>query len=205
MLMSESEFIYLAGKGNPVAGCIGCKIYSYYPKWNITVGISDELGLFHKNKVVRIETEDGSYCILGVKIAMSLAEADKMIKGRGFKLTGAKDNLYSKGDLNIKFYDFNKDNKIDKILVYVVDKLPKDVVRQVAFRTLKSTLEIRPMFHRLKDLIRAHILLSWLALLLVLIVEVETGETWNTLRKEIDRIHLGYFSSKTAMSTKAPN
>lgn len=129
LLISELEFISLAGKGNPVAGCIGCKIYSYYPKWNITVGISDELGLFHKNKVVRIETEDSSYSILGVKVAMSLAEADKMIKGHGFKLTGAKDNIYSKGDLNIQFLDFNKDNKIDKILVYVVDKLPKDVVR----------------------------------------------------------------------------
>jgi len=65
-----------------------------------------------------------------------------------------------------------------------------------AFRTLKSTLELRPMFHRLEDRIRAHILLSWLALLLVRIVEVETGETWSTLRKELDRIHLGYFSSK---------
>lgn len=36
-----------------------------------------------------------------------------------------------------------------------------------AFRTLKSTLELRPMYHRLEDRIRAHILLSWLALLLV--------------------------------------
>jgi hypothetical protein len=51
------------------------------------------------------------------------------------------------------------------------------------------------MFHRLEDRIRAHILLSWLALLLVRIVEVGTGETWNVLRKELDRIHLGNFSS----------
>lgn len=65
-----------------------------------------------------------------------------------------------------------------------------------AFRTLKTTLELRPMFHRLEDRIRSHILLSWLALLLVRIVEVETGVTWNALRKELDRIHLGHFSSK---------
>ncbi|NIK14861.1 hypothetical protein BDD39_001371 [Saccharococcus thermophilus] len=36
-----------------------------------------------------------------------------------------------------------------------------------AFRTLKSTLELRPMYHRLEDRIRAHVPLSWLALLLV--------------------------------------
>ncbi|WP_027416905.1 IS1634 family transposase [Aneurinibacillus terranovensis] len=65
-----------------------------------------------------------------------------------------------------------------------------------AFRTLKTTLQLRPMFHRLEDRIRSHILLSWLALLLVRIVEVETGETWNVLRKDLDRIHLGHFSSK---------
>ncbi|WP_198518538.1 IS1634 family transposase, partial [Geobacillus sp. Manikaran-105] len=47
-----------------------------------------------------------------------------------------------------------------------------------AFRTLKSTLELRPMYHRLEDRIRAHVLLSWLALLLVRIVEIRTHESW---------------------------
>jgi transposase len=47
-----------------------------------------------------------------------------------------------------------------------------------AFRTLKSTLELRPMYHRLEDRIRAHVLLSWLALPLVRIVEIRTGESW---------------------------
>jgi transposase len=65
-----------------------------------------------------------------------------------------------------------------------------------AFRTLKTTLELRPMFHRMEERIRAHVLLCWLALLLVRIVEVETGETWTAVRKELDRIYLGHFSSK---------
>jgi transposase len=43
-----------------------------------------------------------------------------------------------------------------------------------AFRTLKTTLELRPMYHRIEDRIRAHILISWLALLLVRIAEVKT-------------------------------
>ncbi|MDQ0341197.1 transposase, partial [Caldalkalibacillus uzonensis] len=65
-----------------------------------------------------------------------------------------------------------------------------------AFRTLKSTLELRPMYHRLEDRIRAHILLSWLALLLVRIVEVHTGESWRKVRDELQRLALGHFSSK---------
>jgi transposase len=51
-----------------------------------------------------------------------------------------------------------------------------------AFRTLKSTLELRPMYHRLEDRIRAHVLLSWLALLLVRIVEIRTNESWPKVR-----------------------
>jgi len=35
------------------------------------------------------------------------------------------------------------------------------------FRDLKSTLALRPVFHRLEPRIRAHVLLCWLALLLV--------------------------------------
>ena len=64
-----------------------------------------------------------------------------------------------------------------------------------AFRTLKTTLELRPMFHRLEERIRSHILISWLALLLVRIIEVKTDQTWSALRKELERIHLGHFSS----------
>lgn len=65
-----------------------------------------------------------------------------------------------------------------------------------AFRTLKSTLHLRPMYHRLKERIQAHILLNWLALLLVRIVETQTGDSWPTLRDELERMHVGHFISK---------
>jgi transposase len=35
------------------------------------------------------------------------------------------------------------------------------------FRDLRSTIELRPVFHRLEPRIRAHVLLCWLALLLI--------------------------------------
>jgi hypothetical protein len=65
-----------------------------------------------------------------------------------------------------------------------------------AFRTLKSTLELRPMHHRRPDRIRAHVLLCWLALLLVRVTENETEETWDRLRDELERVHLVDVRSK---------
>lgn len=65
-----------------------------------------------------------------------------------------------------------------------------------AFRTLKTTLDLRPLYHRKEDRIRAHVLLCYLALLLVRIAERETGETWDRIRPIMERCHLGEFSSK---------
>lgn len=65
-----------------------------------------------------------------------------------------------------------------------------------AFRTLKTTLRLRPMYHRLEERIRAHILISWLALLLVRIIEVQSGDTWASLRQELNRLHVGHFTTK---------
>jgi len=65
-----------------------------------------------------------------------------------------------------------------------------------AFRTLKSTLELRPMHHRKPDRIRAHVILCWLALLLVRVAENESGATWDRLRDELEQIHLVDLRSK---------
>ncbi|MEZ5122321.1 MAG: IS1634 family transposase [Solirubrobacterales bacterium] len=58
------------------------------------------------------------------------------------------------------------------------------------FRDLKSTLELRPVFHRLERRIRAHILLCWLALLLIRIAERQTSETWRRIALDLQRLHL---------------
>jgi transposase len=59
-----------------------------------------------------------------------------------------------------------------------------------AFRDLKTTLELRPVWHRLERRIRAHVLLSWLALLLVRVAERQTGQTWRRINTELSRLHL---------------
>ena len=62
------------------------------------------------------------------------------------------------------------------------------------WRDMKQVLDLRPVYHRLEERIRAHVLLCWLALLLIRIAENTTGQTWPVMRRELDRIHLGTFT-----------
>lgn len=57
------------------------------------------------------------------------------------------------------------------------------------FRDLKSTLELRPVFHRLEPRIRAHVLLCWLALLLIRVAERRCDTTWRRIATELGRVH----------------
>jgi Transposase DDE domain len=62
------------------------------------------------------------------------------------------------------------------------------------WRDMKQILDLRPVYHRLEQRIRAHVLLCWLALLLVRIVETSTGQTWPTVRTQLQRLHAGMFT-----------
>jgi hypothetical protein len=62
------------------------------------------------------------------------------------------------------------------------------------WRDMKSIIDLRPVYHRAEDRIRAHVLLCWLALLLIRIAETGTGQTWTMLREELQRLHLGTFT-----------
>lgn len=58
------------------------------------------------------------------------------------------------------------------------------------FRDLKSTLDLRPVYHRIEPRIRAHVLLCWLALLLIRVAERRTAMTWNRIAIELGRVHV---------------
>jgi hypothetical protein len=62
------------------------------------------------------------------------------------------------------------------------------------WRDMKQVIDLRPVYHRLEDRIRAHVVLCWLALLLVRVAETTTGQTWPTLRRDLDRLHVGTFT-----------
>jgi hypothetical protein len=81
-----------------------------------------------------------------------------------------------------------------------------------AFRTLKSSLSLRPIYHSKDDRIRSHVLICWLALLLVRLAEVETDMGWAVIRRIMQRLHLGEFLNEknrvirhTALSSEQAN
>ena len=57
------------------------------------------------------------------------------------------------------------------------------------WRDMKQVLNLRPVYHRLEDRIRAHVLLCWLALLLIRVAERRTGLTWRRIAIELGRLH----------------
>ena len=62
------------------------------------------------------------------------------------------------------------------------------------WRDMKQVIDLRPVYHRKEERIRAHVLLCWLALLLARIAENACGGTWPELRRELDKIHVGTFA-----------
>ena len=59
---------------------------------------------------------------------------------------------------------------------------------------MKQVIDLRPVFHRREDRIRAHVLLCWLALLLARITENAAGQTWPEIRRELEKIQVGIFT-----------
>ncbi|MBP2366756.1 IS1634 family transposase [Pseudonocardia parietis] len=65
------------------------------------------------------------------------------------------------------------------------------------WRDMKQILDLRPVYHRLEERIRAHVMLCWLALLLIRIAETTTGQTWHHIRRDLDRLHAVTFTGPT--------
>ena len=57
------------------------------------------------------------------------------------------------------------------------------------WRDMKQVIDLRPVYHRREDRIRAHVILCWLALLLIRVTENTTGRPWNQVRAELQRQH----------------
>jgi transposase len=64
------------------------------------------------------------------------------------------------------------------------------------FRTMKTTLDLRPVYHRRDDRIRSHVVLCWLALLLIRVAETELGQSWDRIRSEFQKLRLGEFLTR---------
>ena len=63
-------------------------------------------------------------------------------------------------------------------------------------RDLKHTVDIRPVHHRREDRIRAHVLLCWLALLLIRVIENDSQATWHQLKKLLRPLMVAQHATK---------
>jgi Transposase DDE domain len=61
------------------------------------------------------------------------------------------------------------------------------------WRDMKQVIDLRPVYHRKEERIRAHVVLCWLALLLIRVTETSCGESWLNLRRELEKIKVGTF------------
>jgi len=59
------------------------------------------------------------------------------------------------------------------------------------FHDLKHVIEIRPVRHRTPERIKAHVLLCWIAMLLIRVAENETGQTWFQMKKSLATLQVG--------------
>ena len=62
------------------------------------------------------------------------------------------------------------------------------------WRDMRSVLDLRLVYHRLEERIRARVILCWLALLLIRVAENQAGQTWPAMRREFQRIAIGTFT-----------
>ena len=54
---------------------------------------------------------------------------------------------------------------------------------------MKQVIDLRPIYHRKEERIRAHVILCWLALLLIRVAENTAGRPWAGIRAELQRQH----------------
>jgi hypothetical protein len=108
--------------------------------------------------------------------------------------------LKSEERLDGKYLVVTSDDSLSSADVALGYKQLVEVER--AWRSLKSDLDLRPMYHRKAERIRAHVVLCWLALLLVRTIEVRCAEPWPRVRQEMDRLHRGTFEGPNGRFTQ---
>jgi len=76
-----------------------------------------------------------------------------------------------------------------------------------AFRSMKSILEIEPVYHRTKERVTSHVHLCVLAYLLTRLVENRSGESWELVRERLNQISLTGLKTEraTVLKTKELN
>ena len=74
-----------------------------------------------------------------------------------------------------------------------------------AWRTMKSGLDLRPVYHRTPERIRAHVYLCVLGLLIERVAEKATGQTWRNIRNTLRTQKIGQLFTPNGRVFQASN
>lgn len=66
------------------------------------------------------------------------------------------------------------------------------------FKDMKHVLDLRPIYHRLDERIRSHILICWMGMVVVRYAEQTSGMSWHRIQKACDEITVGLIETPSA-------
>nr|WP_093884983.1 IS1634 family transposase [Syntrophus gentianae] len=104
-----------------------------------------------------------------------------------------KGKIKEEAHLDGKYIISTSDDTLSPVDVALGYKQLMEVER--AFRTLKTTLDLMPVYHRKDERIEADVFLCFLALLLVRVAERKTNLPWDHIKAQMERLYLGEFFS----------
>ena len=115
----------------------------------------------------------------------------RLTKGGLLRIDAAKQRLEEQ--LDGKFVVHSNDDSLTPADLALGYKQLQRV--EEAWRTLKSGLRLRPVYHWAVHRIHAHVALSVLAMLLERVIEQACGDTWRNIRADLERIKLAQLLS----------
>jgi hypothetical protein len=145
--------------------------------------LAEELGLLaHRSGEARIRAEAELICHPTLK---------RYITRRDGQLVIDRAKVKAEEQIDGKFLISSSDDSLSAAEIALYYKQLMEVER--AWRDQKHILALRPIHHHKEQRIRAHVLLCFLALLLIRVAETHVKDTWPNIRRELQRIHLGHF------------
>ncbi len=115
---------------------------------------------------------------------------------KGGMLSIDKGKISSEALLDGKFLVSTSNMSLDTADVAMGYKQLFEVER--TFRDLKNVLDIRPVYHRRDDRIQSHILICWVAMVLIRYAEQQTQRSWFNISRSVDDITAALIETKSA-------
>jgi hypothetical protein len=119
----------------------------------------------------------------GGKLALDKAKIDREAHLDGKYLISTSDDHLSAEDVAMGYKQLHEIERVN--------------------RDLKHTVDVRPVNHRKRERIKAHVLLCWLALLLIRVIENETNDTWGNLKQTLHGLMAGQHRTQHGILTQS--